>query len=300
MQIQMAETLLVRYGELSLKSPAVRREFEGKLKGRILSSMLRAGIECTVTDDHGHLYIHSENSKTAIPVVRRVFGVVSVSPVSVIPTELDEISSKVVASASGLASGAKFAVRTRRTGTHKFTSHDVDVKLGADIIKAYPEKGLKVDLTHPEIEFEVEIRGKKTYVYTERQKGPGGFPLGVAGRIGAYVDGVRGALGAWLMMKRGCEAIVVSSESGASDTAILRFFDSHIDPSRVVPQEKAWDALKELVEKYKLSAVSLPIGVEGYQAARDYFGDTVVFSPTVGMSDAEVMKRWEEVTDLTR
>jgi thiamine biosynthesis protein ThiI len=296
----VAETLLLRYGELALKSPPVRREFEGRLKGNILKAFLRAGMECTVTGDHGHLYVQTASSHDALPLVRRVFGLVSVSPVDLLETDLEAISAHVVSLAKDLGNGSRFAVRSRRTGTHPFTSHDVDVKVGAAILGAYPEKRLKVDLTNPEVEFYVEVRGPKTYVCREKYSAPGGFPIGVAGRIGAVIDGKRGALGAWLMMKRGCRVYPVVSGEGRSFLAILKAFDPELAEAEEVGAEKAWETMKALVSDRHLGGVALQLTVEDHVKARSFWGETVIFSPTVGMTDAEVEARWQEITGLAQ
>jgi thiamine biosynthesis protein ThiI len=296
----VAETLLLRYGELALKSPPVRREFEARLKKNVLLAFLKAGMECIVTADHGHLYVQTADAGAAIPIIRRIFGLVSVSEVTVMPTDLDAISAQVVTLARGLKDGSRFAVRSRRTGTHPFTSHDVDVKIGADILGALPEKGLKVDLTSPETEFHVEIRGPKTYLYSGAYSAPGGFPLGVAGRVGAHVNGMRGALGAWLMMKRGCRVYPVASGEGRPLMQVLGRYDPEMPLDREAEEEKAWELLRELVAFRNLSGLSLPLSVEDYPKALAFWGETVIFSPTVGMEEGEVKARWQEIANLAQ
>lgn len=297
----MADTILLRYGELALKSAPVRREFEGRLRGNLLKAFLRAGVECTVTSDHGHLYLQVADAREALPVVRRVFGLVSVSPVTVLPTELDQVSAHVVSKARELPEGTRFAIRSRRTGTHPFTSHDVDVRIGGDVLDTLPDRHLKVDLTAPEVEFVVEIRGPKTYVYSERFSAPGGLPVGVAGAVGAHVRGVRGALGAWMMMKRGCRIFPVAPPADRALVEVLALFDPDLDTSREAADEaQAWTLLKDLVPRRNLAGVSLVLSVEEYPQARAFWGETVIFSPTVGMTDAEVEGRWREITALAR
>lgn len=296
----MAETLLLRYGELALKSPPVRREFESRLRRNLLNAFLKAGMECTVTSDHGHFYLHVADARAAMPLARRIFGLVSVSPVTVLPTELETLSRHVVTLAHTLPPGTRFAIRSRRTGTHPFTSHDVDVKIGADVLSALPELGLKVDLTHPQASFHVEVRGPKTYVYSDRYPAPGGFPLGVAGNVGAHVKGLRGALGAWMMMKRGCRVYPVSSPQDHPLVETLTSFDPEMDPSRESSDEGAWEVLRGIVPERRLSGLSLVLDVEEYPQAREFWGETVIFSPTVGMSEPEVEARWQEITNLAK
>ncbi len=211
----MASLLLVRYGELALKSPPVRREFESTLRRNILDLFVSAGLEGRVRADHGHMYVESTDAERAIRLVGRVFGVTSVSLVHEVPTDRAAITARLLELAEPrLAKGTRFAVRARRTGQHPFTSQELARDLGGDIFDRFPDRELHVDLDHPEVELFVEVRGPRTYLYFDRIPGPGGLPLGVAGRLVALVDGPRGALGAYLMMKRGCRVGFVAPPGG--------------------------------------------------------------------------------------
>ena len=298
----MPEVLLIRYGEIALKSPPVRREFEGRLRRNILEAFLAARIPCTISSDHGHLYVHTPEAGSAAPVARRVFGVVSVSPAEVVETDLPRISERVVEMVRPrVTTGARFAVRARRTGNHPFTSQEVGARVGEAILNAFPEAHLHVDLGKPDWEAFVEVRGPKTYVYHERWPGPGGMPLGVAGPVGAHVDGLRGALGAYLLMKRGCSVHCVAEGEGVRlvKEVLCRFSPSLPVESVDDPQE-AWEHLKRLAETRGLDGVALPLDVDEFPPAREFWKDVVVFSPTVGMTDEEVSRRWSDVVALAQ
>ncbi len=213
----MASLLLVRYGELALKSPPVRREFESTLRRNILDLFVGAGLESRVRADHGHMYVEATEPERALRLIGRVFGVTSVSLVHEVPTDRAAITARLLELADPrLPRGARFAVRARRTGQHPFTSQELARDLGGDLFDRFPDRELKVDLEHPEVELFVEVRGPRTYLYFDRVPGPGGLPLGVAGRLVALIDSPRGALGAYLMMKRGCRVGFVVSPGGNS------------------------------------------------------------------------------------
>jgi thiamine biosynthesis protein ThiI len=64
---------------------------------------------------------------------------------------------------------------------------------------------LKVDVHHPDIEVEVEIR-ERGFVYCERIPGPGGLPLGCNGRAVLLLSGgIDSPVAGYMMMKRGVE-----------------------------------------------------------------------------------------------
>lgn len=291
--------LLVRYGELALKSPPVRREFEHRLRRNILDQFLAGGVDCRLRADHGHLYVESELAEPALSALRRVFGITSVSRVEQVPTERGAIRDQLLALADPkLSEGASFAVRARRTGQHPFTSQELARDLGGDILARWPDRHLTVDLDHPKVELFVEVRGPRTYLSTDRVEGPGGLPLGVAGQVVALVDGPRGALGAWMMMKRGCRCAIVATGEGESlARGVLHRFDPN---ARIeVTEGGAGESrIESVASATHADGVVLPLAVDDYPGARGRWGDVVVFSPTVGLSEDEVNGRWQTIARL--
>jgi tRNA uracil 4-sulfurtransferase len=290
--------VLVRYGELALKSAPVRREFERTLRHNILQQFLKEGETCRVRSDRGHLYVETSHSEAAVRILRRVFGVTSVSEVWSGGSEPTEIIAQVLTLADGaLKPGSRFAVRARRTGQHPFTSQELGRDVGAAILAKWPERGLKVDLDTPEVQVHVEVRGPVTYLYFGRASGPGGLPLGVAGRVVALVDGPRGALGAYLMMKRGCSTLLVATPDGEPLARnILAQYDPRPKVVSAVDAPAASARLREALEAdVRSDGIVLPLHVEDYAEARALWGDRVIFSPTVGLTDPEVVERWRGV-----
>ena len=297
----MVALLLVRYGELALKSPPVRREFESALRRNILDQFVREGIPGRIRSDRGHLYVETDDPVVGVKLVRRVFGVTSVSPVEEVASDPLAIRDRLLELAGPrLVPGTRFAVRARRTGQHPFTSQQLAGDLGAAVLERYSDRGLSVDLEKPEVELFVEVRGPRTYLSFERFDGPGGLPLGVAGKLVALVDGPRGALGAFFMMKRGCRVgwvVLPDGEAFVRET-LLRF-----DPgARVVPAGPAVEAwspvVATLAEEAQADGVVLPIAVEEYARFWSEWGNRVLFSPTVGLNDEEVAERWKTVVAL--
>ena len=299
----MTGQILVRYGELALKSAPVRREFESALRRNILDQFVREGLAGRLRADHGHLYVEVDDLDRAVPLLRRVFGVTSVSVVDEVPSDRAQIRDRLLELAEPrLVAGVSFAVRARRTGgQHPFTSQELARDLGSDVLERFPDRGLRVDLEDPGVELFVEVRGPRTYLSFDRVRGPGGLPLGVAGRLVALIDGPRGALGAFLMMKRGCRVGLVTVPAGeALARDVLGRFDpaARITTSR--PEPDAWQpALESMRDQWHAEGVVLPLVVEEYPAARSHWGECVLFSPTVGLSDSEVEHRWKNVAALT-
>lgn len=214
---------LIRYSEIGLKSDPVRSRFEHKLASNIENMFIRNEAECRLTSDRGHLYVEAEDDHIASSIVSRSFGVVSFSPAEVIETDMTAICEFLAKmSKDRLRSGQSFAIRSRRTGDHSFTSRDVAIRAGDAVREADPDRGIKVDLDEPDVEFHIEVRWKKTYVYTSKVDGPGGLPYGSQGTVVAVIRDRDDALACWMMMKRGCKPIIVpiGPENGPQAEAI--------------------------------------------------------------------------------
>ncbi|MGA9840397.1 MAG: THUMP domain-containing protein [Thermoplasmata archaeon] len=299
----MTSQILVRYGELALKSAPVRREFESTLRRNILDQFVREGLTGRLRADHGHLYVEVDDGTRALRVLRRVFGITSVSLVYEVQSDRTAIRDRLLELAEPrLTEGVSFAVRARRTGgAHPFTSQELARDLGGDVLEKYADRHLVVDLEEPSVELFVEVRGPRTYLSFDRRRGPGGLPLGVAGRLVALVDGPRGALGAYLMMKRGCRVGIVAVAAGEPlAREVLGRFDPGVRISTSTADPAQWGSvMTALTEESHAEGVVLPLRVDEYPAARAQWGERVLFSPTVGLSDAEVETRWKNAAALT-
>ncbi len=299
----MPSQILVRYGELALKSAPVRREFESFLRRNILDQFVREGLTGRLRSDHGHLYVEVDDGPRALRVLQRVFGITSLSLVHEVPSDRAAIRDRLLElSDPGSRRGPRSPSAPVATGgRHPFTSQELARDLGGDVLERFADRHLQVDLEdHPDVELFVEVRGPRTYLSFDRVRGPGGLPLGVAGRLVALVDGPRGALGAYLMMKRGCRVAIVAVPSGEvlardvlGDSTRGPDLDCSTDPYRM---GRCNGVLERAVPRRRRR--SLPLRVDEYPAARAQWGDRVLFSPTVGLSDSEVEARWKNAVAL--
>src|SRR5208282_125840 len=131
--------------------------------------------------------------------------------------------------------------------------------------------------THPSVELFVEVRGPRTYLSFDRADGPGGLPLGVAGHLVALVDGPRGALGAYMMMKRGCRvALVVPAAAEPFVRDVLARFDPAVVVDRAPAEPEGWSgSLANLAERSRADGIVLPLSVDQFAAGRVEWGDRV-------------------------
>src|SRR5256886_4999444 len=195
--------LLVRFGELALKSRFVRRQLRDRLVANTQDLLAAEGVECTPEADGARVYVHATDVAKARTILGRVLGVVSISPATEVHSDLDSLRKAVLSEASrALSPGQSFALRPRRVGTHPFTSQDLARELGEAVRQAHPD--VRVNLTQPDVEIHVEVRRNRGFVFREIWPGPGGLPLGSQGRALAVVQDEAGMGGAWMGMQRGC------------------------------------------------------------------------------------------------
>ncbi|MDO5848438.1 MAG: tRNA uracil 4-sulfurtransferase ThiI [Methanobrevibacter sp.] len=200
--------IIVRYGEIGLKSPKVRSRFERKLVKNI-----KAASDCEVERSQGRIYVYPKNMEETLNKLNKIFGIVSYSPAVTTYTNTEDIDSTlekyvdVLLEGGILTSETTFAIKCRRVGNHDFTSQEMAGHCGAVVVR---KVGCPVDLTNPELTIYVEIRDNETFIYHEKVEGPGGLPLGTQGKVISLLSsGIDSPVATYMMMKRGCEVIAL-------------------------------------------------------------------------------------------
>ncbi len=196
---------LITYSEIALKSPPVRRALELQLAQHIASTLEREGIAAKVKRIWGRLTVEGADPATIAEAASKVFGVTSAIPAIHIPSDLDTIVQTASdEAAQTLKEGETFAVRARRVGKQGYTSRDIEVKAGAEILSRLKTRDVKVNLSNPRVTVNVEARDGDAYVYSRVVKGPSGLPYGSQGRlVSLFSGGIDSPVAAWFMMKRG-------------------------------------------------------------------------------------------------
>ena len=201
--------IIVRYGEIGVKSPVVRKRFEKKLISNIKNL-----IECRIDINQGRIFLYPENYDDTIKSLKKVFGVVSFSPTHKTKTDFETIKVEVQKYIKELIEINEFdpkntfAVKCRRIGTHSFSSREMAGFCGAAVIEI---TNAPVDLSNPDFTLFIEVRDEDTYIFHEKIKGAGGLPIGTQGRMISLVSGgIDSPVATYLMMKRGCDITIVN------------------------------------------------------------------------------------------
>ncbi|MEK6975033.1 MAG: THUMP domain-containing protein [Candidatus Thermoplasmatota archaeon] len=204
-----SDGVLVRFGEIGIKSAPVRRLMLERLRDNLLAGMEREKVEGDVSLIGARLWMVGPDPMRLLDVAQRTFGVVSASPVRKVAPTIEAIGAAAVPMAMERTGWKTFALRTTRDGEHPFTSQDVGVQVGSLIWKAVEAAGgkPKVDLTKPDLEIFVDVRKGHAFVFRLTVDGPGGIPVGSQGVALALLSDESSFLAAWLMMRRGCAII---------------------------------------------------------------------------------------------
>ena len=184
--MEQNRAVMVRIGELWLKSEPVKKQFMLALTRNIKAALDTQEIPYTLEEYRGRLLIFGDAARIA-PVVSRIFGIVDVS-ICETTTNLPEDMAKTALkfAEKKLKSGMRFAVRARRQHVSGFTSQQLAGMIADVIWEKIPD--FVVDLDDPEYEIFVEAREYGGIVYDERIAGQGGLPLGTAGRAVALLS----------------------------------------------------------------------------------------------------------------
>ncbi len=227
----MFNTVIVRYGELALKSPGVRTRFERILVSNIEAMLAQENVEySSVRREWGRIFVET-NDPAAPKVVSNVFGIVSTSPAITVEATLEAAASKCAEIAENMIQdGESFAIRPRRSGNHSFQSSDIGISCGDAVYMRLDSQGksISVNLTDPDKEIYVEMRQSQAYVFTEIVDGVGGLPLGTQGKMVVLISGgIDSPVAAWMMMRRGVDLIPVYADNSpfANDAGKERTMD---------------------------------------------------------------------------
>jgi thiamine biosynthesis protein ThiI len=141
----------------------------------------------------------------------RVFGVANFSRAGRTPPDLHALSAAIVRDLAG-ASASTFRITARRADKRfPVPSPDIERTLGSTVQAAY---GWRVQLDAPEMNIHVEVLHDQAFYFFGKQRGAGGLPTGVSGRVVCLLSGgIDSPVAAWRIMRRGCIAQCVHFHS---------------------------------------------------------------------------------------
>lgn len=207
----MPTTFLLRYGEIALKG-----HNQGFFIDTLARNVRRAVEDLGATEVRTafgriHVTVEADPDQTA-DRLRRVFGVVSLSPIREVDLDLAGITSEAVALTEDVLArrpeAATFKVDTRRAEKRfPLSSMETSSRVGRAIQDRFPR--LRAQMRHPDLLLRIELRDR-AYLSTDTIPGPGGLPYGTGGRALALISGgIDSPVATWYAARRGMVVIPV-------------------------------------------------------------------------------------------
>ncbi len=206
----MKHLILIKYGELTTK----------KANRKVFINMLARNIELLLKDfnfklnkDRVRMYIEVEEHDISLVVekLKNVFGIHSIVVCYPVNTNTDDIKEKAL----NLLKEKKFntfKVATKRADkSFPIPSMEFNNMIGGHILKNI---NCKVDVHHPDLLLQIEIRREGTYLYTEEIPGLGGYPVGIQGKGMLMLSGgIDSPVAGYMALKRGVDIECLYFES---------------------------------------------------------------------------------------
>mgnify|MGYP005635923951 FL=1 len=191
--------IIVKYGEIALKG-GNRGLFEKKLQHNIKDCLKKNNVPFrTVTRYRGRILIDCDKECKELAYV---FGIVSFSNVQEVELNLDKMKEVAL----NLYTEGSFRVSCKRGEKIFMTSPEIERELGAYVVD---NNGAKVNLTKPNCTIFIEIFHKTAYMYNNKEKGLGGLPVGIQGRVGLLLQDETSIDAGLKLMKRGCNLLLI-------------------------------------------------------------------------------------------
>ena len=143
--------------------------------------------------------------------IARVFGVANFAQAGRAALDVEAIAAAIL-NDLGERDVRTFRVSARRADKRfPLTSPQIEREVGGRIKEA---RGWLVDLDEPEFTIHVEALTHEAFYYFGKERGAGGMPVGVSGRVACLLSGgIDSPVAAWRLMRRGCRVLLVHFHS---------------------------------------------------------------------------------------
>lgn len=227
----MFHAFLIKYAEIGIKGKN-RYLFEDALVREIRRVLRKVEGSFDVTKEMGRVYVNANGEydyDEAVDALKHVFGITGICPVTIVEdTGFEDLKKAVVDYINEVYpdKNKTFKVFARRSKkSYPLDSMEINRELGGVILDAFPE--MKVDVHDPEILLTVEVRSR-IYLYSKVIPGPGGMPVGTAGKGMLLLSGgIDSPVAGYMVSKRGVvlEAVYFHAPPYTSERAKEKVVD---------------------------------------------------------------------------
>ena len=202
-------SFLIKYAEIAIKGKN-RHIFEDALCKQIRIALNKCEGEFEISRTYGRIYIDYKSDfdfDETVNALTCVFGITGICPVIHVEDKgFKQLSDDIVKYIDDVYEDKNhtFKVNARRARkNYPMDSMELNNELGGVILDAFSE--MKVDVHNPDITLTVEIR-ENIYIYSEIIPGPGGMPIGTAGKAMLLLSGgIDSPVAGYMISKRGVE-----------------------------------------------------------------------------------------------
>ena len=215
----MKKLIIIKYGELTTKKDNINF-FIKTLKTNLEETL--SNYKCNITYDKGRMFIESDDDLELIKdKVKNTFGIHEINiAYKLDSTDFDSLSNVLIKLIED-KEFSTFKVETKRSNkNYPMDSMEISRKLGGVVLKN--KQGVKVDVHNPEVLINVEIRFDAAFIYFEKEKGLGGYPVGTLGKgLLMLSGGIDSPVAGYMALKRGVrlEAIYFDAPPHTSEAA---------------------------------------------------------------------------------
>ncbi len=203
----MFKAFLIKYAEIGVKGKN-RYLFENALVDNAKRALDKIDGEFQVTKENGRVYataLSEYDYDEAVDALQHVFGIVGICPmVQIDDNGFDDLAENVVKYIEENYEDKNFTFKVmarRARKNYPMDSMEINAELGGRILDAFPQ--LSVDVHQPDVIFNVEIRNHIN-IYSKILPGPGGMPVGTAGKAMLLLSGgIDSPVAGWMTAKRG-------------------------------------------------------------------------------------------------
>ena len=200
-------SFLIKYAEIGVKGKN-RYLFEDALVKQINHRLKNLEGKFEVTKEAGRIYAEASEDfdyDEVIDALQHVFGIVGICPmVQIEDNGYEDLKAQVVKYVDDAYEDKHFTfkvVARRANKQYPVVSDQINRDLGEVILNAFPET--KVNVHTPDVLLRVGVR-HKINIFSETIPGPGGMPIGTAGRAMLLLSGgIDSPVAGWMIAKRG-------------------------------------------------------------------------------------------------
>ncbi len=205
----MYKAFLIKYGEIGVKGKN-RYIFEDALVRQIRFALKNVEGEFEVTKENGRIYATAKSDfdyDETVDALKCVFGIIGICPVVQIEDNgFEDLAEQVVKYIDMQYPDKNFTFKVnarRARKNYPMDSMEINMVIGGRLLDAYPD--MKVDVHKPDVLLQIEVRNLIN-IYSVEIPGPGGMPIGTAGKAMLLLSGgIDSPVAGYMIAKRGVQ-----------------------------------------------------------------------------------------------